>query len=32
MAIILNHAIVPAQDKETSARLFADIVGLKYEG
>jgi catechol 2,3-dioxygenase-like lactoylglutathione lyase family enzyme len=32
MAIILNHTIVPAHDKEASARFFADIFGLKYEG
>src|SRR5205823_5046517 len=31
MAIILNHTIVPAHDKEASARFFADIFGLKYE-
>jgi catechol 2,3-dioxygenase-like lactoylglutathione lyase family enzyme len=32
MAIILNHTIVPAYDKEASARFFADIFGLKYDG
>lgn len=32
MAIILNHTIVPAHDKEASARFFANIFGLKYEG
>jgi len=32
MAIILNHTVVPAHDKEASARFFADIFGLKYEG
>jgi catechol 2,3-dioxygenase-like lactoylglutathione lyase family enzyme len=32
MAIVLNHTIVPAHDKETSARFFADIFGLTYEG
>lgn len=31
MAIILNHTVVPARDKEGSARFFADIFGLKYE-
>lgn len=31
MAIILNHTIVPARDKEASARFFARIFGLKYE-
>jgi catechol 2,3-dioxygenase-like lactoylglutathione lyase family enzyme len=28
----LNHTIVPARDKEASARFFAQIFGLKYEG
>ena len=32
MAIILNHTIVPARDREASARFFADVFGLKYEG
>jgi len=32
MAITLNHTIVPAHDKETSAKFFADLFGLKYEG
>src|SRR2546430_8338605 len=32
MAIILNHTIVPARDEEASARFFAGIFGLKYEG
>ena len=32
MAIILNHTIVPARDKDASARFFAEIFGLKYEG
>ncbi len=32
MAITLNHTIVPAQDKEASARWFAHIFGLTYEG
>lgn len=32
MAITLNHTIVPAHDKETSAQFFAKIFGLKYEG
>ena len=32
MAIILNHTIVPAHDKEASARFFARIFGLKYQG
>ena len=32
MAITLNHTIVPARDKEASARFFAQIFGLEYEG
>lgn len=32
MAISLNHTIVPAHDKEASARHVAHILGLKYEG
>lgn len=31
MSIELNHTIVPAHDKEKSAKFFADIFGLKYE-
>ena len=32
MAIILNHTIVPAQDKEVSAQFFSQLFGLFYEG
>src|ERR1700686_1820152 len=32
MAITLNHTIVPAHDKEASAKFFAHLFGLKYEG
>ena len=32
MAIILNHTIVPAHDKDAAARFFAKMFGLKYEG
>jgi catechol 2,3-dioxygenase-like lactoylglutathione lyase family enzyme len=32
MAMTLNHTIVPAHDKEASARFFAQIFGLRYEG
>ncbi len=32
MEIILNHTIVPARDKEASARFFAEVFGLKYLG
>src|SRR2546428_4571457 len=32
MAITLNHTIVPAHDKEASAKFFADIFGLPYGG
>lgn len=28
----LNHTIVPAHDKESSARFFAEIFNLKYDG
>ena len=32
MAITLNHTIVPAHDKEASAKWFANIFGLTYDG
>jgi catechol 2,3-dioxygenase-like lactoylglutathione lyase family enzyme len=32
MAITLNHTIVPAHDKEESARFFAEVFGLSYDG
>jgi len=32
MSITLNHTIVPAHDKEASAKHFAHLFGLKYEG
>jgi catechol 2,3-dioxygenase-like lactoylglutathione lyase family enzyme len=32
MAITLNHTIVPAHDKEESARFFARVMGLSYDG
>jgi len=32
VAIILNHTIVPSHDKDASARSFAHIFGLTYEG
>ena len=32
MGITLNHTIVGAHDKEASAKWFAKIFGLKYEG
>jgi catechol 2,3-dioxygenase-like lactoylglutathione lyase family enzyme len=28
----LNHTIVPAHDKEVSAKFFAEIFGLSYDG
>ena len=31
MSILLDHMIVPARDKEESARFFARIFGLSYE-
>jgi catechol 2,3-dioxygenase-like lactoylglutathione lyase family enzyme len=32
MSIVLDHMIVPARDKDRSARFFARIFGLSYEG
>ena len=32
MAITLNHTIVPAHDKSASAKFFAEIFGLSYDG
>ena len=32
MAIELDHTIVSAHDKETSARFFAQLFGLHYAG
>ena len=32
MAIVLDHTIVPAHDNVASARFFARIFGLPYEG
>src|SRR5690349_11168970 len=32
MAIVLDHSIVPAHDNEASAKFFARIFGLPYEG
>ena len=32
MAIVLNHTIVPAHDKDASAKFFARIFGIVYEG
>jgi catechol 2,3-dioxygenase-like lactoylglutathione lyase family enzyme len=32
MTITLNHTIVPARDKEASARFFAQLFGLRFEG
>jgi catechol 2,3-dioxygenase-like lactoylglutathione lyase family enzyme len=32
MAITLNHTIVPARDKEASAKFFARMFGLEYKG
>lgn len=32
MTIVLDHMIVPARDKEASARFFARLFGLAYEG
>ncbi len=32
MAIVLDHTIVPARDKEASSRFFAQVFGLPYDG
>ncbi len=32
MTIVLNRTIVPARDKEASARFFARVFGLRYDG
>lgn len=32
MTIYLDHTIVPAHDKEKSAKFIAHIMGLKYDG
>ena len=32
MAIMLNHTIVPARDKEAAARFFAQLFGLAFAG
>ncbi len=32
MSLILDHTIVPAHDREASARFFSRIFGLLYEG
>ncbi|HKD66058.1 MAG TPA: VOC family protein [Candidatus Binataceae bacterium] len=32
MSITLNHTIVPARDKVASAKFFADLFGLHYDG
>jgi catechol 2,3-dioxygenase-like lactoylglutathione lyase family enzyme len=32
MAIVLDHTIVPAHDKEASAHFLARILGLTYDG
>jgi len=32
MTIVLDHTIVPAHDNEASAKFFARIFGLPYEG
>ena len=32
MSILLDHTIVPARDKDESARFFAKVFGLKYDG
>jgi catechol 2,3-dioxygenase-like lactoylglutathione lyase family enzyme len=31
MTVVLNHTIVPARDKQASARFFADMFGLSID-
>jgi catechol 2,3-dioxygenase-like lactoylglutathione lyase family enzyme len=32
MSIVLDHTIVPARDKVASAKFFANLFGLSYDG
>jgi catechol 2,3-dioxygenase-like lactoylglutathione lyase family enzyme len=32
VAIVLDHTVLPAHDHEGSARFFAEVMGLQYEG
>jgi catechol 2,3-dioxygenase-like lactoylglutathione lyase family enzyme len=32
MTIVLDHTHIPARDKDASARLFAEVFGLRYAG
>jgi catechol 2,3-dioxygenase-like lactoylglutathione lyase family enzyme len=32
VAIVLDHTVLPAHDNEASARFFAEVMGLRYEG
>lgn len=32
MAIVLDHMVLPAHDNEASARFFAEMIGLRYDG
>jgi catechol 2,3-dioxygenase-like lactoylglutathione lyase family enzyme len=32
VAIVLAHTVLPARDHEGSARFFAEVMGLQYEG
>jgi catechol 2,3-dioxygenase-like lactoylglutathione lyase family enzyme len=32
VAIVLDHTVLPAHDHERSARFFAEVMGLPYEG
>lgn len=32
MSLALDHTLVPAKDKDESARFFARVFGLKYDG
>jgi hypothetical protein len=32
MTVTLEHLLVPAHDRETSARFLSDVLGLEYLG
>jgi catechol 2,3-dioxygenase-like lactoylglutathione lyase family enzyme len=32
VAIVLDHVVLPAHDNEASARFFAEVIGLQYDG
>jgi catechol 2,3-dioxygenase-like lactoylglutathione lyase family enzyme len=32
VAIVLDHVVLPSHDNEASARFFAEVIGLRYDG